>query len=74
MNANTRGYLVVKCDRINERIKDYTKYFLNLEQNKDSKTITKEDFKEFVAGIRVIVTTELNNKGVERKWTKWLQK
>lgn len=68
MNANVEGATLVKSDRINERIKDYTKYFLNLEQNKDSETITKDDFKEYVAGIHVIVTTELNNKGVERKW------
>ena len=68
MNANVEGATLVKSDRINERIKDYTKYFLNLEHNKESETITKEDFKEFVAGIHVIVTTELNNKGVERKW------
>jgi len=68
MNANVEGATLVKSDRINERIKDYTKYFLSLEQNKESETITKEDFKEFVAGIHVIVTTELNNKGVERKW------
>lgn len=68
MNANVEGATLVKSDRINEHIKDFTKYFLRLERIRESKTITKEDFKEFVAGIHVIVTTELNNKGVERKW------
>lgn len=68
MNANVQGTTLVKSDRINEHIKDFTKYFLNLERIRESETITKEDFKEFVAGIHVIVTTELNNKGVERKW------
>lgn len=70
MNANTKGALLVKSDRINERIDEFTKHFLSLERNKDSETITKEDFKEFVASMHVIVTTELNEKGVERKWTK----
>lgn len=68
MNANVQGTTLVKSDRINERIKNYTNYFLNLEQIKDGETITKEDFKEYIAGIHVIVTTELNDKGVERKW------
>lgn len=68
MNANVKGNLLVRCDRINDRIEEFTKHFLNLEQNKDSKTITKEDFKEYVKSLHVIVTTELNERGVERKW------
>ena len=68
MTASTKGTLLVKCDRINDRIDEFTKHFLNLEQNKKSDTITKEYFMEFVLSMHVIVTSELNEKGVERKW------
>lgn len=69
MNANTRGCLLVKSDRINDRIDDFAKHFLKLEHISDSETITKEDFAEFVASMHVIVTTELNEKGVQKKWS-----
>lgn len=68
MHANTKGTVLVKSDRINERIDTFANYFLSMEQNKDKDVISKEDFKEFVASMHVIVTTELNEKGVERKW------
>lgn len=74
MNANVEGILLVKSDRINERIKEYTNHFLNLEQVRENETISKDDFKEYVAGIHVIVTTELNSKGVERKWKRLYKK
>lgn len=66
MKANTTGVLFVKADRVNERIDKFADYFLNLEENKE--TITPDNFKEFVKSIHLIITTELNEKGVERKW------
>lgn len=70
MRANTRGTVLVKCDRINDRIDEFVKYFLKLEKHKDLDVITKDDFKDFVASVHLIVTTELNDKGVERQWKK----
>ena len=73
MNANTRGVLYVKQDRINKRIDDFSKYFLKLQKHNDKK-ITFDDFNDFVKSIHLIVNTELNEKGVERKWKTSLQK
>lgn len=66
MNASIRGVLFVKGDRINERVDDMAKMFLNFEKNK--KHISREDFTDFIKTIHLIVDTELNEKGVERKW------
>lgn len=68
MNANTKGVLFVKADRINERIEAMSKMFLGFEKNK--KNVSREDFKDFIKTIHLIVDTELNEKGVERKWKK----
>ena len=68
MKANTLGTVLVKCDRINDRIDKFCDYFLNLEKHKESDYISKEDFKDFVASMHLIVTTELNDKGVEKQW------
>lgn len=73
MNANTRGVLYVKQDRINKRIDDFSKYFLKLQKHNDKK-ITFDDFNDFIKSIHLIVNTELNEKGVERKWKTSLQK
>ena len=62
MNANSRGTMFVKGDRINLRVEDYAKMFLSQD------TITQQDFKDFVKGVHIIIDTELNDKGVERKW------
>lgn len=67
MNANTKGVLYVKQDRINKRIDDFSKYFLKLQKHNDKK-ITFDDFNDFIKSIHLIVNTELNEKGVERKW------
>ena len=68
MNASIRGVVHVKADRINDRIDVFTEKFLNQEENQES--ISLENFKEFVKAMHIIVTTELNEKGVERKWKK----
>lgn len=68
MNINTKGTLLTKADRINARIDEFEHYFLNLEVIKDNERIPKEQFKEFVKSIHLIVTTELNEKGVDRPW------
>lgn len=66
MNINARGALLVKADRINQRVDDMAEVFLNFEKNKVK--IARNDFKDFLKTIHLIVDTELNNKGVERKW------
>lgn len=70
MNASINGIILTKADRINERIDDFEQVFLNMEHIASRKDITKKDFKDFVKSIHLIVTTELNEKGVERKWTR----
>ena len=71
MTANTRGTILVKCDRINDRIDNFSEFTLNLKSIKERGYITFEEFNEFVKSLHVIVTTELNEKGAERKWTKF---
>ena len=66
MDANIRGVLFVKADRVNQRIDDISKLFLGFEKNK--KSISRDDFNDFVKSVHLIVDTELNEKGVERKW------
>jgi hypothetical protein len=68
MNANLRGTILTKCDRINDRIRDFSKYTLNLEKIKKRGYVTFDEFNDFVKSVHIIVTTELNDKGVERKW------
>ena len=68
MNAGIRGTLFVKADRIVERIEDYGEVFLNMQREKKQK-INEEDFKDFIKSVRLIVTTELNDKGVDT-WAK----
>lgn len=69
MNASIRGVLHTKADRVNERIDLCAGRFLNRYPETN-----KESFKEFVKSMHIIVTTELNEKGVERKWKESSQK
>lgn len=66
MRANTKGTLYVKQDRCLKRIDEFADHFLKLEKNANG--ISKEDFKDFVKSVQLILATELNEKGVERKW------
>ena len=68
MNANTKGTLFVKADRINDRVDSLSKIELNKMKEREEETISKGEFLEFVKGIHIIIDTELNKKGVERKW------
>lgn len=68
MNANLRGTILTKCDRINDRIRDFSNYTLNLEKIKKRGYVTFDEFNDFIKSVHIIVTTELNDKGVERKW------
>lgn len=66
MNANTIGTLYVKANRIIERIdlcagKHWARYNGNIDE---------KAYKELIKLMHIIVTTELNEKGVERKWRK----
>ena len=70
MNANTRGALYVKADRINDRVDAFGKQFLREQKSKENERISIEDFMDFIKSIHLIVNTELNEKGVERKWKK----
>ena len=64
MDANTKGNLFAKRDRIVDRIYDASKIFLN----QVGENITREEFKDFLISVRLIVNSELTEKGVERKW------
>jgi len=66
MNINARGALLVKADRINQRVDDMARMFLKFKKNE--KTIAREDFVDFIETVHLIVDTELNDKGVERQW------
>lgn len=66
MNATTKGTLLVKLDRANERIDNMADMFLGFEKNK--KNITRDDFQDFIRSVHLILNTEFNDKGVERTW------
>lgn len=66
MNINARGALLVKADRINQRVDDMARMFLKFKKNE--KAIAREDFVDFIKTVHLIVDTELNDKGVERQW------
>jgi len=70
MNAGIKTAILTKADRVNARIDEFEHIFLNMDSIKDKDTISKQEFKEFVKSIHLIVTTELSEKGVERKWNK----
>lgn len=74
MNANTKGIIFVKADRINERIDKLASIEMNRMKELEQEDVPKQEFFEFVKGIHIIVDTELNEKGVERKWKKSSQK
>lgn len=63
MNANIKGTLFVKADRINERVEKVAQCVFHEKQ-----TISKKEFDDFIKSIHLIVDTELNERGVERKW------
>ena len=73
MTANTKGTILVKSDRIVDRIRKYTEYTLKLEKVKEQGYIDKETFNEYVKSVELIVRTELTEKGATRKWNKILQ-
>lgn len=62
MTATTECNLLTKADRICERLDDLSKIVLQKEN------VSREEFKDFLVSVRLIVTTELNEKGVERTW------
>lgn len=66
MKATTQCNLLTKADRVNERIQNLANTYLNLDENQES--VSRESFKEFLVSVRLIITTELNEKGVERQW------
>lgn len=68
MNANTKGTLFVKLGRCEDRVELLYKQFMREQNAKENDSISFEDFKDFVKAIHIILTTELNEKGVERKW------
>lgn len=65
MNAGIKGATLVKADRIVDRVQDFGNVFLNMQKEKKQK-INEKDFKDFVKSICIIVTTELNDKGIDR--------
>jgi hypothetical protein len=65
MNAGIKGATLIKADRIVDRVQDFGNVFLNMQKEKKQK-INEKDFKDFVKSICIIVTTELNDKGIDR--------
>ena len=65
MYAGIKGATLVKADRIVDRVQDFSNVFLNMQKEKKQK-LNEKDFKDFVKSICIIVTTELNDKGVDR--------
>lgn len=59
MDANKRGIMLVKRDRIMERIHDIKPIY---------ERETKQKIDSFVQTIEAIITNELTDKGVERVW------
>ena len=69
MNAGTKGTILVKADRINERVDKVADVVLNGSANITGvEVISTEMFRDFVKSVHQIVDTELNEKGVERQW------
>lgn len=64
-DANAQGFVLVKSDRINTRIRRLVYSFLA-----QNKTITKKNVKELANEIEAIVTQELTYKGAEETITK----
>lgn len=70
MNAGIQTALLTKADRINGRIDEMKQVFLNMDHIATEEKISKKDFEDFLKTVRLIVNTELNEKGVERQWKK----
>ena len=59
-NANVKGWLGVKSDRINARIEK-----LRLITRKQNNTIDVKDFDKCIKAIEILIAQELTYKGVE---------
>lgn len=70
MNASIKGVLLVKADRIDERIDLCAEKYLN----RFGENLNATNFKEFIKSIHIIVDTELTEKGDERKWKNLYQR
>lgn len=60
MNADLRGIMFVKADRINQRIES------EITKLEKTKRPTKKDFKFILKNVQAIVSQELTDKGQER--------
>lgn len=64
--APIEGNLLVKADRINQRIQNLMDKALTRKKNQRKKiTIDETELKELLKAIQIIVAQELNNKGKE---------
>ena len=61
-NANVKGWLGVKSDRINGRIEK-----LRLTTKKQNSTIDVKDFNKCIKSIQILIAQELTYKGQERR-------
>ena len=53
-NANIKGWLMIKSDRINRRMEDY-----KLVVSKQNSTIDIKDFNRFVKSMQIMIAQEL---------------
>lgn len=60
-NANVKGFLLTKSDRINGRIDKLGRIVC-----KQNTTIDVKDFKKFVKSVEILIAQELTTKGIEK--------
>lgn len=63
MNAGTNATILVKADRINERVDKIAEVLI-----KTDRAISRKNFDDFVKSVHLIVTSELTEKGATRVW------
>lgn len=67
-DANVQGYLLVKSDRINQRISNFARTV-----KKQNKLIAVEDFNEFIKAMQIMIAQELTYEGIKKEeiqgWT-----
>ena len=61
-DANVQGYLLVKSDRINQRISNFARTV-----KRQNKLIAVEDFNEFIKAMQIMIAQELTYEGIKKE-------